>query len=188
MASVRELIEAGQPPHENERALVVLDEATEAELELSFYDYQQGRFIAPHGLTNEPHFFSASLVRKGGKHGYLVGPEVTRSLGTVLLSGLRPATNLLVTYQAMSARTGRSSMGQPSTFHCRNRSRTPGRALWPEAIVVLAAMQMELKVPARMAPEGATIVSWRPRRPNLNQRPRERLSARAGSHSRQAFW
>ena len=29
MASVRELIEAGQPPRENERALVVVDEATE---------------------------------------------------------------------------------------------------------------------------------------------------------------
>ena len=88
MASVRELIEAGQPPHENERALVVLDEATEAELELSFYDYQQGRFIAPQGLTNEPHFFCATLVRKGGKQGYLVGPEVTRSLRHRALVGI----------------------------------------------------------------------------------------------------
>jgi len=88
MASVRELIEAGQPPHENERALVVLDEATEAELELSFYDYQQGRFIAPHGLTNEPHFFNATLVRKGGRQGYLVGPEVTRSLRHRALVGV----------------------------------------------------------------------------------------------------
>jgi hypothetical protein len=57
MASVRELIEAGQPPRENERALVVMDETTEGELELSFYDYQQGRFIGPEGLTSEPHFF-----------------------------------------------------------------------------------------------------------------------------------
>lgn len=88
MASVRELIEAGQPPHENERALVVLDEATEAELELSFYDYQQGRFIAPQGLTNEPHFFCATLVRKGRKQGYLVGPEVTRSLRHRALVGI----------------------------------------------------------------------------------------------------
>ena len=88
MASVRELIEAGQPPHENERALVVLDEATEAELDLSFYDYQQGRFIAPQGLTNEPHFFCATLARKGGKQGYLVGPEVTRSLRHRALVGI----------------------------------------------------------------------------------------------------
>ena len=88
MTSVRELIEAGQPPHENEHALVVLDEATEAELELSFYDYQQGRFIAPQGLTNEPHFFNATLVRKGGKQGYLVGPEVTRSLRHRALVGI----------------------------------------------------------------------------------------------------
>jgi len=88
MASVRELIEAGQPPRENERALVVLDEATEAELELSFYDYQQGRFIAPQGLTNEPHFFQATFARKGGKQGYLVGPEVTRSLRHRALVGI----------------------------------------------------------------------------------------------------
>src|ERR1700752_4825317 len=88
MASVRELIEAGQPPHENERALVVLDGTAEAELELSFYDYQQGRFIAPQGLTNEPHFFQATLVRKGGKQGYLVGPEVTRSLRHRALVGI----------------------------------------------------------------------------------------------------
>ena len=51
MVRVHELIEAGQPPRENERALVVLDEAAEAELELSFYDYQQSRFVAPQGLT-----------------------------------------------------------------------------------------------------------------------------------------
>jgi hypothetical protein len=88
MASVRELIEAGQPPHENERALVVLDEAAEPELELSFYDYQQSRFIAPRGLTNEPHFFCATLARKGGKQGYLVGPEVTRSLRHRALVGI----------------------------------------------------------------------------------------------------
>jgi hypothetical protein len=88
MASVRELIEAGQPPHENERALVVLDGTAEAELELSFYDYQQGRFIAPQGLTNEPHFFCATLARKGGKQGYLVGPEVTRSLRYRALVGI----------------------------------------------------------------------------------------------------
>ncbi|HZV06628.1 MAG TPA: hypothetical protein VE999_16220 [Gemmataceae bacterium] len=66
----------------------MLDEATEAELELSFYDYQQGRFIASNGLTNEPYFFSASLVRKGGKQGYLVGPEVTRSLRHRALVGI----------------------------------------------------------------------------------------------------
>jgi hypothetical protein len=88
MTSVRELIEAGQPPHENERALVVVDEAAEPELELSFYDYQQSRFIAPQGLTSEPHFFSATLARKGGKQGYLVGPEVTRSLRYRALVGL----------------------------------------------------------------------------------------------------
>ena len=88
MASVRELIEAGQPPHENERALVVVDEAAGPELELSFYDFQQGRFITPHGLTSEPHFFCATLVRKGGKQGYLVGPEVTRSLRYRALVGI----------------------------------------------------------------------------------------------------
>ena len=80
LASVRELIEAGQPPRENEHALVVVDEAAEPELELSFYDYQQSRFIGPQGLTSEPHFFRATLARIGGKAGYLVGPEVTRSL------------------------------------------------------------------------------------------------------------
>src|SRR6185369_10043565 len=88
MAKVLELIEAGQPPFENERALVVIDEAAEPELELSFYNYQQSRFIAPHGLTSESHFFSARLVRVGGKQGYLVGPEVTRSLRHRALVGI----------------------------------------------------------------------------------------------------
>jgi hypothetical protein len=88
MLSVRELIEAGRPPHENECALVVLDEMAAAELELSFYDYQQGRFLAPQGLTNEPHFFRAILARKAGKQGYLVGPEVTRSLRHRALVGI----------------------------------------------------------------------------------------------------
>jgi hypothetical protein len=88
MANVRELIEAGQPPRENERALVVVDEAAEAELELSFYDYQQSRFIGPQGLTSEPHFFRATLSVLGGKRGYLVGPEVTRSLRHHALVGL----------------------------------------------------------------------------------------------------
>jgi TPR repeat protein len=80
MARVRELIEVGQPPLENESALVVVDEPTEPELELSFYDYQQSRYVAPNGLTNEPHFFCATLVQTGGKQGYVVGPEVTRFL------------------------------------------------------------------------------------------------------------
>jgi hypothetical protein len=88
MASVRELIEAGQPPRENERALVVVDEAAEPELELSFYDYQQGRFISPQGLTGEPHFFRTTLDRIGGKAGYLVGPEVTRFLRHRALIGI----------------------------------------------------------------------------------------------------
>ncbi len=88
MASVRELIEAGQPPRENERALVVVDEAAETELELSFYDYQQSRFIGPQGLTSEPHFFRATLARIGRKAGYLVGPEVTRSLRHRALVGI----------------------------------------------------------------------------------------------------
>lgn len=88
MASVRELIEVGQPPLENERALVVVDEPTEPELELSFYDYQQSRYVAPNGLTNEPHFFCATLVQMGGKQGYVVGPEVTRSLRHRALVGI----------------------------------------------------------------------------------------------------
>ena len=88
MASVRGLIEAGQPPRENERALIVVDEAAEAELELSFYDYQQSKFIAPGGLTGEPHFFHATLVQVGGKQGYLVGPEVTRFLRHRALVGI----------------------------------------------------------------------------------------------------
>jgi len=88
MANVRELIEAGQPPRENERALVVVDEAAEAELELSFYDYQQSRFIGPQGLTSEPHFFRAPLARISGKPGYLVGPEVTRFLRHRALVGI----------------------------------------------------------------------------------------------------
>jgi hypothetical protein len=88
MASVRELIEAGQPPRENERALVVMDETTEGEFELSFYDYQQGRFIGPEGLTSEPHFFRATVARIGGKRGYLVGPEVTRCLRFRALIGI----------------------------------------------------------------------------------------------------
>jgi hypothetical protein len=88
MANIRELIEAGQSPRENERALVVVDEAAETELELSFYDYQQSRFIGPQGLTNEPHFFRATLAQIGGKRGYLVGPEVTRSLRHRALVGI----------------------------------------------------------------------------------------------------
>jgi TPR repeat protein len=88
MASVRELIEAGQPPRENERALVVMDETTEGELELSFYDYQQGRFIGPDGLTSEPHFFRATVARISEKRGYLVGPEVTRCLRLRALIGI----------------------------------------------------------------------------------------------------
>jgi hypothetical protein len=88
MASVRELIEAGQPPRENERALVVMDETTEGEVELSFYDYQQGRFIGPEGLTSEPHFFRATVARISEKRGYLVGPEVTRSLRLRALIGI----------------------------------------------------------------------------------------------------
>jgi len=88
MASVRELIEAGQLPRENERALVVMDETTEGELELSFYDYQQGRFIGPNGLTSEPHFFRATVARIGAKRGYLVGPEVTRCLRLRALIGI----------------------------------------------------------------------------------------------------
>jgi hypothetical protein len=88
MASVRELIEAGLPPRENERALVVVDDTAETELELSFYDYQQGRFIGPQGLTSEPHFFRATLARIGGKRGYLVGPEVTRTLRHRALVGI----------------------------------------------------------------------------------------------------
>jgi hypothetical protein len=88
MASVRELIEAGQSPRENERALVVMDEATEGELELSFYDYQQGRFIGPSGLTSEPHFFRATVAGIGGKRGYLVGPEVTSCLRHRALIGI----------------------------------------------------------------------------------------------------
>jgi TPR repeat protein len=93
MARVHELIEAGQPPRENERALVVLDEAAEAELELSFYDYQQSRFIAPQGLTSEPHFFRATLGRTGEKQGYLVGPEVTRFLRYRALFGIASRTD-----------------------------------------------------------------------------------------------
>ena len=73
---------------ENERALVVMDEADEAELELSFYDYQQSRFIGPHGLTSEPHFFRATVTRIGEKRGYLVGPEVTRCLRLRALIGI----------------------------------------------------------------------------------------------------
>jgi hypothetical protein len=88
MAGVRELIEAGQPPRENERALVVMDETTEGELELSFYDHQQGRFIGPDGLTSEPHFFRATVARIGEKRGYLVGSEVTRSLRLRALIGI----------------------------------------------------------------------------------------------------
>jgi TPR repeat protein len=88
MASVRELIEVGRPPLENERALVVVDEPTEPELELSFYDYQQSRYVAPNGLTNEPHFFCATLVQMGGKQGYVVGAEVTRSLRHRALVGV----------------------------------------------------------------------------------------------------
>jgi TPR repeat protein len=88
MASVRELIEAGQPPRENERALVVMDETTEGELELSFYDHQQGRFIGPDGLTSEPHFFRATVARISEKRGYLVGPEVTRCLRLRALIGI----------------------------------------------------------------------------------------------------
>jgi hypothetical protein len=88
MASVRELIEAGQPPRENERALVVMDETTEGELELSFYDHQQGRFIGPDGLTSEPHFFRATVARINEKRGYLVGPEVTRCLRLRALIGI----------------------------------------------------------------------------------------------------
>jgi len=88
MASVRELIEAGQPPRENERALVVMDETTEGEVELSFYDHQQGRFIGPDGLTSEPHFFRATVGRIGEKRGYLVGPEVTRCLRLRALIGI----------------------------------------------------------------------------------------------------
>jgi TPR repeat protein len=88
MASVRELIEAGQPPRENERVLVVMDETTEAELELSFYDHQQGRFIGPDGLTSEPHFFRATVARIGEKRGYLLGPEVTRCLRLRALIGI----------------------------------------------------------------------------------------------------
>jgi hypothetical protein len=93
MARVHELIEAGQPPRENERALVVVDEATEAELELSFYDYQQSRFIAPQGLTSEPHFFRATLARIEAKQGYLVGPEVTRFLRNRALFGIASRTD-----------------------------------------------------------------------------------------------
>src|SRR3954452_11481573 len=88
MPSVRELIEIGQPPLENECALVVVDEPTEPELELSFYDYQQSRYVAPNGLANEPHFFCAKLVQIGGKQGYVVGPEVTRSLRNRALVGI----------------------------------------------------------------------------------------------------
>ena len=69
-------------------ALVVVDQPTEAELELSFYDYQLSRYVAPNGLTNEPHFFGATLVRIGGKQGYVVGAEVTRSLRHRALVGI----------------------------------------------------------------------------------------------------
>jgi hypothetical protein len=88
MARVHELIEAGHPPRENERALAVMDKAAEAELELSFFDYQQSRFISPQGLTSEPHFFPATLARIGEKQGYLVGPEVTRFLRHRALFGI----------------------------------------------------------------------------------------------------
>jgi hypothetical protein len=88
MTSVCELIEVGEPPRENERALVVMDETTEGELELSFYDHQQGRFIGLDGLTSEPHFFRGTVARIGEKRGYLVGPEVTRWLRLRALIGI----------------------------------------------------------------------------------------------------
>jgi hypothetical protein len=76
-----DLIEAGPLPHRHSQAAVVVDDAQEAEAELSFFDYQHQSYIGESGLSPEPFFFPArKRTLADGRAGYVVGPEVTRFL------------------------------------------------------------------------------------------------------------
>lgn len=116
LGGIVDLIEAGPPFARNERALVVISDVDDPELEFSFLDQVGERFIGTGAWSGEPVFHRARrTTAPDGRAGYLVGPEVTRRLR--LNASFRIATRTGLSADiASKVRTfeGSASGGEPA--------------------------------------------------------------------------